>query len=390
MKKMKKTLSIILVALFIISAVPMQSSALLEWIWWPKVVKVELVNNVPISNKAVQNSGPWYGMLNTYVYDVGEEKQMYKLYFSNGRTVVVDNYETSGADALSGVLYAGVVIYADRKECDKAIAEGRNKVNVTANVVVNYLNGISKIYTFLIEREIVKEYISSVEFIDSMPESYDKENPEAAFVGKKFSVEYCDGSKEILALEDKGEAGYYLGKEPVNMWFGQHSYTDSLTGETEFFEGIELNYVDEKIILDKSLMPCPFSSFDITDYELNGKGGVTSATYKLTYKDGRVIEKTFSFDEPIKNDNFVVIDTVDGYDITFGAYFWTTDHYGIQSWIGCDIWGLCVEIEGDIVDYCDCRCHKDGFFNDIINNLLRVIWNIFFVNEYCQCGMFHW
>lgn len=389
MRKFKKTLSLILAVIILISAVPMQSSALFEWIW-PKVVKVELVNSVPISNKIVQNSDPWYGEPFAYIYDVCEEKQIYKLYFSNGRTVVVDNYEALGADTLSGVLYASVVTYADREECAKAIAEGKNTVNVTVSVVVYYLNGNSRIYRFETEREIVKEFVTSVEFIDSMPESYDEENPEAAFVGKKFAIEYGDGSREILALEDKGEDGYYLGKEYISMWYGQDSYIDSIAGETVYFKGIELSYIDETIILDKTLIPCPYSSFDITDYELNGKGGVTSATYKLTYKDGRVIEKTCSFDEPIGNDNFVVIDTVDGYDITFGTYFWTTEYYGIQSWIGCDIWGLCVEIEGDMVDLCDCRCHKDGFLNDIINNLLRVIWNIFFVNEYCQCGMFHW
>ena len=389
MRKFKKTLSIVIVALFMISAVPMQSSAIFEWIW-PKVVKVELVNNVPISNKSIQNSDPWYGMTNTYVYDVGEENQFYQLYFSNGRTVVVDNYETLGADTLSGVLYAGVVTYADRKECAKAIAEDKNKVNVTASVVVNYLNGNTRIYTFLVEREIVKEYITSVEFIDSMPESYDEENPEGAFVGKKFAVEYGDGSKEILAVEDKGEAGYYLGKDAVSMWYGEDSYIDSLTGETVYFKGIEFSYVDEMIILDKTLIPCPYSSFDITDYEFNRKGGVTSVTYKLTYRDGRVAEKTCNFDEPIGNDDFVVIDTVDGYDITFGAYPWSIDYYGIQSWIGCDIWGLCVEIEGDIVDFCDCRCHKDGFLNNIVNNFLCAIWNIFRINEYCQCGMYHW
>ena len=77
MKKLKKTLSIVLVVIMLISAVPMQSSALFDWIW-PKVVKVELVNNVPISNKYVQNSDSWFVSTDAYIYDIGEENQIYK------------------------------------------------------------------------------------------------------------------------------------------------------------------------------------------------------------------------------------------------------------------------------------------------------------------------
>ena len=130
--------------------------------------------------------------------------------------------------------------------------------------------------------------------------------------------------------------------------------------------------------------------FEITDYKLNGKGGVTSVTYKLTYKDGSVIEKTCNFDEPIDDDSYIVIDTVDGNDIKLGVFAWSTDEYGIQSWIGYEIWDLYVELEGDIVDFCDCRCHKDGILNNIVYNFLCRIWQIFRIKEYCQCGIYHW
>lgn len=389
MKKMKKTLSIVLVVIMLISSVPMQSSALFEWIW-PKVVKVELVNNVPISNKYVQNSDSWFVSTDAYIYDIGEENQIYKLYFSNGRTVEIDNGELYGTDFLSGVLYAGTVVRVNREECAKAIAEGKNTVNVSISVVVYYLNDNFKLYNFDIEKEIVNEIVTSVELIDTMPESYDEEYPEKSFVGKKFEVVYKDGGKEILALEDKGDDGYYLGKEPVLMWYGQDSYVDNLTGETVFFEGIQFDYIDETVILDKTLLPCPYSNFEITDYKLNGKGGVTSVTYKLTYKDGSVIEKTCNFDEPIDDDSYIVIDTVDGNDIKLGVFAWSTDEYGIQSWIGYEIWDLYVELEGDIVDFCDCRCHKDGILNNIVYNFLCIIWQIFRIKEYCQCGIYHW
>ena len=386
---MKKTLSIVLVVIMLISSVPMQSSALFEWIW-PKVVKVELVNNVPISNKYVQNSDSWFVSTDAYIYDIGEEKQIYKLYFSNGRTVEIDNGELYGTDFLSGVLYAGTVVRVNREECVKAIAEGKNTVIVSISVVVYYLNDNFKLYNFDMEKEIVDEIVTSVELIDTMPESYDEEYLEKSFVGKKFEVVYRDGRKEILALEDKGDDGYYLGKEPVLMWYGQDSYVDKLTGETVYFEGIQFDYIDETVILDKTLLPCPYSNFEITDYKLNGKGGVTSVTYKLTYKDGSVIEKTCNFDEPIDDDSYIVIDTVDGNDIKLGVFAWSTDEYGIQSWIGYEIWDLYVELEGDIVDFCDCRCHKDGILNNIVYNFLCRIWQIFRIKEYCQCGIYHW
>ena len=389
MKKLKKTLSIVLVVIMLISAVPMQSSALFDWIW-PKVVKVELVNNVPISNKYIQNVDSWYGTTDTYVYDIGAENQIYKLYFSNGRTVEIDNYELYGTDLISGVLYAGTVVRVNREECAKAIAEGKNKVNASISVVVYYLNDNFKLYNFDIEKEIVDEIVTSVELIDTMPESYDEEYPEKSFVGKKFEVEYSDGRKEVLAVEDKGDDGFYLGKEPIYMWYGQDSYVDTHTGETMYFKGIQFDYIDEQVILDKILLLCPYSNFEITNYKLNGKGGVISVTYKLIYKDGRVIEKTCNFDEPIGSDDFRVIDTVDGNDITLGAYAWSTEEYGIQSWIGYEIWNLYVDIEGNIVDFCDCRCHKDGFINNIVYSFLCRIWEIFRIKEYCQCGIYHW
>ena len=389
MKKIKKTLSIILVTVLLISAVPMNSFALFDWIW-PEVVKVELVNNMPLSNKHIKNLDSWYGMADTYLYDIGTEKQIYKLYFSNGRTVEVDNYELYGTDLLSGVLYAGVTMRVSKEECAKAIAEGKNKVNVKVTAVVYYLNDNFRLYSFEMEREIVDEIVTSVELIDPMPENFNYNKPEESFVGKNFEVEYADGRKETLTLEDGGDSGYFLGDEYISMWYGEDSIIDKTTGETKHYVGLEFWYLDTLVILERKYIDCPYSTIEISDYKVNGKGGVTELTYKLTYKDGRIIEKHCVFDKPIDYKEDVVIDTVDGNDITIGTNG-SIDSYYIYAEIGYAIWNVNEAVEAyDIENFCDCRCHKRDLLNIIVNSFICKVWEIFRINEYCQCGKFHW
>ena len=389
MKKFKKTLSIILVTVLLICAVPMQSFAAFDWIW-PRVVKVDLVNDVPLSNKYIQNLDSWYGTTDTYVYDIGPERQIYKLYFSNGRTVEIDNYDLYGTDLLSGVLGAGAIMRVNREECAKAIAEGRNKVNVKVTAVVYYLNDNFRLYSFEMEKEIVDEIVKDVKLIDPMPESFNYNKLEESFVGKKFQVEYADGRKETLTFEDAGDSGYFLGDEYISIWYGEDSYKDDITGEAVYYEGIEFWYLDTLVILERKYLDNPYSALEITDYKVNGKGGITELTYKLTYKDGSIIEKHCVFDKPVDYKEDVVIDTVDGNDITVGVNS-STDSYYVYAEIGYKVWNLDSSVVSyDIQDFCDCRCHKDGFLNAIVNAFLFKIWLIFGVNEYCQCGVYHW
>ena len=288
MKKIKKTLSIILVTVLLISAVPMNGFALFDWIW-PEVVKVELVNNVPLSNKHIQNMDPFYGIEDVYIYDIGTENQIFKLYLSNGKTIEVDNYELFGTDLLSGVLYAGVTTRVNKEECAKAIAEGRNKVNVKVTAVVYYLNDNFRLYSFDMEKEIVDEFVKDVKLIDPMPESINYNNPAESFVGKNFEVEYADGRKETLTFEDAGDSGYFLGEENISVWYGEDTYKDDITGENVYYEGLEFWYLDTLVILERKFLDNPYSTLEITDYKVNGEGGITELTYKLTYKDGRIL-----------------------------------------------------------------------------------------------------
>ena len=381
---MKKTLSLILAVMMIICALPMQSFAAFDWLR-PKVVKVEFMDDIPVSNKYVQSAN--YEIFESVSLD--NCKYLYKLYLSNGRTIETNNYDLLGADLLSGIAFTAVYMRTDPKECAKAIAEGKSTVKVNVGVSVYYVNNTLRSYHFEMEKPIVEEIVKEVKLIDPMPENYNKFLPDPAFVGKKFEVKYADGKTETLIFEDMGDDGYYLGEEPVYLWCGEDKYVDKVTGETVYYEGLEFFYIDTDVILERKYLPCPYSSFEITDYKLDGKAGIAELSYKLTYKDGRVIEKSFTFDKPLTSENYVVIDTVDGYDVLVGVEGWS-DYYYIDAGIGYTVWEIEDFIEGDITDFCDCRCHKNDLLNIIVHTLICKVWEIFSINEYCKCGMFHW
>lgn len=384
MKNLKKTICLILAVVMLISAVPMQSFALLEKLL-PKVVEVELTDNIPVSNKFVQGSADTYP--DTVI--LSDCNYTFKLHFSNGRTVETDSYYLLGEDLLSGVSYSYVSMSVDSADCAEAIAEGKGTVKVNLSVFVVYIDGSIKFYSFEKDKPIADEIVRDVTLIDPMPENYNKLDPTADFVGKSFRVEYSDGSEEVLILEDLGDKGYYLGEESVYMWYGEDCYKDSITGETVYYEGLEFDYMDTYVVLERKFIPCPFSSFEVTDYELNGKAGLTALSYKLTYKDGRAVEKSFTFDTPVTNEDYVVIDTVDGYDVSVIVEGWS-DYYYIDAGIGYTIWEIEDYIEGDIKDFCDCRCHKHDFLSIVIHTLICKVWEIFRIKEYCECGYWHW
>ena len=68
----------------LLSAVPMQSFAAFDWLL-PKVVKVEILDNTPISNKYVQYVTSDEEMPDSFNYNIGEE--LYKIYLSNQEIV---------------------------------------------------------------------------------------------------------------------------------------------------------------------------------------------------------------------------------------------------------------------------------------------------------------
>lgn len=393
MKKMKKTLSLILAVIMILTAVPMQSFALFDD-FYPTVEKIEIIDNIPISNKYVQNNALYmgdtivtsiiYGMDGSYNYD-------YRIYLSNGKVIETkDSYYEESKPLLNRITDCSVVLSVNPEDCAKAIAEGKSTVGVEAFVVVNYTNDSVKMFSFELEKAIVPEIVKEVRLADTMPENFDKDFPENDFVGKKFEVEYADGRKETHILEKKdGDFNYCLGTEPVSLWYGEDCYNDAVTGEKIYYKGLDIIYIDDVSAIERELLPCPYEKIEVLDTEFNGKGRMMSLTYKITYKDARTLEKTCTFEDGIGYENFAVIDTVDGYDIT--VYFYTTEIFSVVDvYLGCDIWEIGYHSMIDAKDCCDCICHEDSGIRYIIGTILCRIWRIFRIREYCQCGYWHW
>lgn len=249
---MKKTLSLILAVIMIISAVPLQSFALFDW-FYPTVEKVEFADNIPISNKDVQNSaGADIGK--ALAIELYNNTHSFRIYLSNGKVIQADDYFCSSEELLeNGIAYIICSVYVEPDKCAQAIAEGKSVIDVELNVMVKYLDfsNTFRRYYFDAEKELVPEIVKDVRLADAMPESYDEYNPYAAFIGKNFEVEYADGTKETYTLENKGEYRYYLGDKPFSLWYIEDSYEDEATGETVYYEGLELYYVDCRSIIWK-------------------------------------------------------------------------------------------------------------------------------------------
>lgn len=389
---MKKTISLILAAIMIISAVPIQSLAIFDW-FYPTVEKVEFSDNIPVSNKNVQSEAyddktmpvELYGMDGSYDYS-------FRIYLSNGKVIESADFFCGEEELIkNGIAYVVCTPYVKPDECAKAIVEGKNTIEVELSVMVQYLDfkGTFRHHYFSTEKELVPEIVKEIRLADTMPESYDKDEPTLAFIGKKFEVEYSDGRKEIYTLEDKGDYNYSLGSEPASLWYVEDEYKDEITGETVYYEGLQVYYIDSFSIIEKELIPCPYENFEVIDHKFDGKGHLTGLTYRITYKDGNTLEKTLTFEDGLTNDEVKVIDTVDGNDIAvlYGVSDYT---YWLDVYLGHDIWEMYDNLEGDATDVCDCRCHKESALDIILTMFLTRIWEIFRIKEYCQCGYWHW
>ncbi len=392
MKKMKKTISIILAVIMLVSAVPLHSFAIFDW-FYPTIEKVEFADNIPVSNKNVQIEAyddktapiPLYGMDGNYNYS-------FRVYLSNGEVIESADFFCDEETLIkNGIAYVVCTPYVEPDKCAEAIAEGKSTIDVELSVMVQYLDFRSTFrhHYFSTQKELVPEIVKEVRLTDTMPESYDKLEPHASFVGKKFEVEYGDGRKETYILEDQGDYNYYLGGEPIGLWYGEDSYIDETTGESVYYEGLQVYYIDAVSVLEKKLIPCPYENFEVLGCKFNGKGQLSGLTYRITYKDGNTLEKTLTFEHGIVADEYAVIDTVDGNNVE--VYFSTSDYtYWIDVYLGHDVWDMYENVEGSAKDVCDCICHKESTLEIIFSMLLCRIWKIFRIREYCQCGYWHW
>lgn len=374
----------------LLSALPLQGFALFDW-FKVKVTDVEILSGAPVSYQYVQNNEGIFEPELVYLYGYeGVGPLEYEVKLSNGKSCVIDSRDGSENNWLSGIEYIYAYSVVNKEECAEAIAEGKSTVDVHISVVVWYNSDEFNTFIFTKEYPIVEKIVDDIRLVDSMPESFNEDWPYDDFVGKKFEVDYADGRTETYTLTTDMNAGYYLGDYYVVLWYGEDQYVDENTDEIVYYKGLDVMYMDAVSPIERKLLPCPYDSIEITDYELDGKGGVTEVTYKLVYTDGKVLEKTYTPDAPMTTAEYYVIDNVDGNDVNFGVSNWS-DTYSMEVWIGYRIWEKYYIAEYDgITDFCDCRCHKDGLLNVIINTILYKICQILRINEYCQCGAWHW
>lgn len=393
MKKMKKTLSLILAVIILLTAVPVQGFALFENLN-PTVVKVEFADDLPVSNQAVQNSNNYMvdALGKTMVYGLGEgEMYDYKVYLSNGKVLEVkDGYYYEERPLINRIRYCSVVLLVDPVECADAIAQGKETVTTEVMVLLSLKNDTLTTFEAELEKAIVPEVVKNVSLLDSMPEIGDDYNLTHYFEGKRFEVEYSGGEKKTYILERKsGEYidEFYLGDNVAYIWGDIEGYTDEETGETGCAEKYIIEYIDAEVAFYEEKFPCPYEKIEILDYTV-GDCGVTGVTYMVTYKNGKTVGGTKTFDTIKESDGYVVIDKIGEDEITAYISCYEEDYY-FGLWLGRYEWEMGASVEGETRDICGCLCHETGI-KYLISVFLRRIWEVFGIKEYCECGSWHW
>lgn len=378
MKNIRKIISFILAVLTIVSTVSVGSFAATERNSSP-IKSLKFEDNCPISNKAVQSAAATSGD-KVYLNSLMENPYAYK------PVGIHKNGETSTPVYFS--------MYVKASECATAISKGKKTVSVY--VSADFANE-DKIITdsfvdVVLEKKIVKEIVKNITIIGSVPD-YAKEGIYDAFYGKKFEIEYADGRKEI------GKVGYNdynftLADYPIYFDDGEYSEINPSTGDTVFYTGLKISYLDSQRVHNIKYIPCPYESIEIADLIFeNGK--LSKISYTLTYSDGKKANRTCLTDG-IHDTSFFgsVIDVVNGYDVTVSVFTshsdYSTDAKGyLYIDIGYDIWEIDDYKEFRMADYCNCICHKSGL-QYIIYSFILKIWNIFGIKNYCNCGDWHW
>ena len=387
MNKVKKLLSLILAVIMFISVVPMESIAAFEWLR-PFVYKVEFTDYNPLSNSYIQKNNGMLDVDKVYIYP-NDDIYDYTctLYLSNGRTIDITK-DGIGSDFGSIISRIDMVMILDTKECSAASYMGDGMVDVRVNLVVNYLYGEPREYSFVTQKVIVPGIVTNVRLIDSLPYQYNTAWPYDSFVGKRFEITYTDGSKEISTFKNYSHYYGFDGKK-AELRFGENKYIDTATGKLVYYKGLDIFFVDDYFPVERKMIPCPYKNIKITKHNFSGEGELKSLNYTLTYNNGKTTNKTYTFSTPLKYGGSQVIGKVDGYDVTVSIGS-KEDKYSIKAQIGYEIWETVAEINGNFSDFCDCKCHKTGWLREFFHSIRNAFWKLFRVKEICQCNMPHW
>lgn len=377
---MKKAISFILAILMMFSVVPLFGYAAS-----PVPVSAEFTDNIPISNKTIQeNWANEAGMVWLGDFDYIEYEYISKVHFSNGVSLSTSGY--SNFEMLQcGVKDFSINEYVNKEECQKAIDEGKSEVTVKVVVEIERLNGKSENYEFETEKAIAESIIKDIRMLDPVPTSYDINNINKAFEGKNFEIELYNGEKIVKNYwYDKKFDCYYLGEVYTTLEFFEEEANDK-----ECYAGVRINYIDIKKPIIKEKKECPFQSVEVVGYNCNRKGELKDITYRITYNDGRVLEKTTNINKMIESGMVMFIDKVDGYDVKLNVWLGGGDEGIVSITIGYDMWQINNAISCEARDLCSCWCHEYGI-KYVIGFFLMKIWKLFRINESCKCGEIHW
>ena len=388
MKKIKQTISIILAILMLITAVPMQSFAAFDF-FYITIDELEYAGEVsPISYKSV-------------VSQKTSEDDEYAFFYDN------PNYDITLSDGKAFENKWGIVNYKSIRsisfierinidDCIKAYEQGKKTVNVEVEAFIQYANNKYNAQTFTLERSLVKEIVKNITFVDTLPEiKEDDYNINFNFVGKKFEIEYADGTKKVAAVEET-DVDFLLDGESISISNDDKYYYDGATGEKVYYTGITVEFIDAITIINKQVHTCNYSSIELLDYSFNDDAKLVSVSYRLTYKDGNVIQKTCAFDEDSEVDTYgyTTVDTIDGYDVKVRvhispAVFRQNSYCFVEIIYGLDGWNLInSECIYDFTEICDCRCHRSGIIY-IFNQIVFKLQEIFGKETECKCGAWH-
>ena len=379
---MKKSISLILAVLLLLSVVPMQIFAAGE----PILESVEVVDTTPISYKHIQTQGSSYyvGMDTDSLYDISDEYSYnYKLYFANGQ--VLNTADNIYGDELAPYGLTGYYVETlfSRKACQEAIEKGYPTVKVTVKVNLYKLSGEYEYKEFEVDRAITESIVKSINLIGDIPDCFDNYNFRDSLYGREFEIEFYDGRKEILAFNN------YLGSYYINSLYqvGRQE-TDNETGKTVFYRDVEMYFIDGMYRVASEKIVRVFEKIDIIDYKFDSNINLKSIKYKVTYQDGRTVVKNESFDVAVGISGEEIIGAVDGYPIYALLNVEETD-YTLELSAGYEVWNVRDIAEGETRDICKCICHKNGILY-LIGFFVIAFWRALSLYTYCDCGNRHY
>ena len=388
MKKATKFIGIIMVVIMFFSAIPMQSFASFDF-EVPTLVKVELYGNPE----------PWpisYKELSRFAEKYDEERMdvlvpnMLSFHFSNGFVLKDACSYPLTADALFTVADATV----DVTDTMEAFENGATTVPVQVEVIRTRFDGSNKSEFFEIESKIVKEIVSELKFVDTVPEDITLDSyAEKLFEGKKFEITYGDGTKKVEEITVDEVDCHYLDGQEIDISYRENSHINE-KGKIVYTSGIYVEFLDEEIVIDAKTHPRKYTDFEVLDYNFNEKGRLQDLTYRLTHKNGKVIEKKCDITPKENLYTEVVVDTVDGYKIIADMSIANIGDFTEDDIVCFDVtyghreWNLALNDYVVLSDICDCQCHKAGITR-IYYRVLTCILAILNINEYCQCGHPH-